>query len=439
MKICVVGLGYIGLPTATLAALAGHKVVGVDTNPSVVEALNNGTAHIQEPGLDELVRKVVLAGRLTAQANVPDADVYIVAVPTPIKDDKTADLSYVKAAAYSVTPHIQEGSLFIVESTIPPGCTEELIIPILEESELRAGIDFYVAHCPERVIPGNVLHELVHNDRIVGGINPASANRARAFYATFVKGGIFTTGLKEAELTKLAENAYRDVNIAFANELAGICESLGVDVWEVIKMANRHPRVNILKPGPGVGGHCIAVDPWFLVESCPDCTRLISAARKVNDDRPARIAQQVAEMLARCDVDVPRVACLGMTYKADVDDMRCSPSLDVVAELERLGCEVRISDPYANANGKHECVSVEEAVSGADALVLLVDHKQYLNFDLESLTKLMRHPVIVDTRGAWRDTPELEMMVAPEAFVRDTIRTEYFEPSGETKAAVPMP
>lgn len=404
MDVCVVGLGYIGLPTATLVAAAGHRVIGVDTNPEIVDSINRGTPHIDEPGLGNLVEDVVRRGLLVAQQNVTHADVFLVAVPTPITDDKTADLGYVRQASLSVAPHIRQGSLFIIESTIPPGCTEDVVIPILQESDLIAGKDFHVAHCPERVIPGNVVHELIHNDRIVGGVNAESAEKARRFYETFVDGAVFTTGLKEAELTKLAENAYRDVNIAFANELAAICEKLTINVWDVVRMANRHPRVNVLRPGPGVGGHCIAVDPWFLVETCPRETRLISAAREVNDRRPERIAAQVGAEVAKCNVDKPIVACLGLTYKADVGDLRGSPSLDVAAHLSKKGFEVRMCDPYANGDSPMDCVSLEEAVNGADALVLLVDHKEYVRLDVEALTTLMRHRIVIDTRGVWSPT-----------------------------------
>ncbi len=402
MKICVVGLGYIGLPTATLAASVGHEVVGVDTNESIVEAVNSAAPHIRgETGLDELVKQVVETGNLVASSTMVEADVFLVAVPTPITETKKADLSYVIAASESVAPFLRKGNLFVVESTIPPGCTKELIIPILEKCGLQAGTDFSVAHCPERVIPGNILYELVNNDRVIGGMDALSAQRAKEFYSTFVKGDIFTTGLIEAELTKLAENAYRDVNIAFANELALICETLGINVWEVIRLANRHPRVNILKPGPGVGGHCIAVDPWFLVEKCPRETRLIAAARHVNDDRPERIAAMVQAEITKLNLDKATVACLGLTYKADVDDMRGSPSVAVIASLIRKGYEVRVCDPYACEESLYKCVPIHEAVKGADALVLLVDHKEYRELDLEQVRKLMRHDIIIDTRGVW--------------------------------------
>lgn len=402
MRVCVVGLGYIGLPTATLAASAGHEVVGVDTNQSIVDAIGTGSAHIQEEGLDGLVKRVVSSGNLVAQRGMTEADVFLVAVPTPVTDSKAADLNYVKAATADVAAHIRRGNLFIIESTIPPGCTRDIIVPILEQSGLKAGNDFHVAHCPERVIPGNVLHELVHNDRVLGGISPDSARKAEEFYSTFVKGEIFLTGLVEAELTKLSENAYRDVNIAFANELALICETLGVDPWEVIKLANRHPRVNILNPGPGVGGHCIAVDPWFLVEVCPQETRLITAAREVNDDRPERVAAKVQAAVSKLSIDKPAVACLGLTYKADVDDMRGSPSVAVISSLVRRGYDVRVCDPFACEETSYKCVTVDAAVTGADALVLLVDHKQYRELDLDRIKGLMRHPIVIDTRGTWR-------------------------------------
>jgi UDP-N-acetyl-D-mannosaminuronic acid dehydrogenase len=402
VRVCVVGLGYIGLPTATLAASVGHDVVGVDTNESIVKAVNGAKPHIRgEAGLDALVRQVVERGNLVATTSMTEADVFLVAVPTPITDTKKADLNYVVGASESVAPFLRKGNLFVVESTIPPGCTRDLIIPILEKSGLKAGADFHVAHCPERVIPGNILYELVNNDRVIGGVDEESAQKAREFYATFVKGDIFTTGLTEAELTKLSENAYRDVNIAFANELALVCETLGVDVWEVVRLANRHPRVNILRPGPGVGGHCIAVDPWFLVEACPRETRLITAARAVNDDRPEHIAAMVQAELTKLNIDKATVACLGLTYKADVDDMRGSPSVAVISSLIRRGYEVRVCDPYACNESSYKCVPIHEAVAGADALVLLVDHKEYRELDLEQIGRLMRHNVIVDTRGVW--------------------------------------
>jgi len=402
MKVCVVGLGYIGLPTATLAAAVGHDVVGVDVNPDVVSSLNAGMPHIKEPGLSELLRDVVGQGRLRACRECVTADVFIVAVPTPITDRKTADLSYVECAARSVAPFLRSDSLFVIESTIPPGCTQRDIVPILELCGLRAGVDFHVAHCPERVIPGRVLHELVQNDRVIGGVNRESALAAKRFYSTFVEGDMLLTGLTEAELTKLAENAYRDVNIAFANELALVSEKLGVDVWEVIQMANRHPRVSVLSPGPGVGGHCIAVDPWFLVEACPNETGLMATARAVNDTRPEHVAAHIIEETHGHGIDRPVVACLGLTYKANVDDLRGSPSLTVISKLVEAGCEVRVCDPYVNGQNPYRCLSVDQAVQGADALVLLVDHKEFVELDLARARSQMRNDIIIDTRGAWR-------------------------------------
>lgn len=409
MKVCVVGLGYIGLPTATLAAIAGHEVIGVDVTPHIVETLNRAKPHIQEPGLADLVKMAVLKGNLKAQMSPTEADVFMVSVPTPITDEKTADLECVRKATLSVAPYIRHDSLFIIESTIPPGCTEEVVIPILEQSGLTAGVDFHVAHCPERVLPGNLMYELVHNDRVIGGANPTSAQAAKDFYSTFVKGGIYTTGLKEAELCKLTENAYRDVNIAFANELAAICERLGIDVWEVIDLARKHPRVNILNPGPGVGGHCIAVDPWFLVEACPEETRLIAAARRVNDDRPKRVVAKIEAEMEQLGVEKPVIAALGLTYKADVGDMRCSPALEIVSLLKERGYEVRPCDPFAAADERFGCVPVTKAVDGADALVLLVDHEEYVDLDVKALQGGMRNKKIFDTKGVWND-PAVEIL-----------------------------
>ncbi len=403
MRVCVVGLGYIGLPTATLSASAGHEVIGVDTNQSVVDSVNNARSHItEEAGLNELVLSSVRSGNLRASTEMVSADIYLVAVPTPITKSKKADLSYVVTATRAVAKVIAKGNLFVVESTIPPRCTEDTIVPILETSGLKAGTDFHVAHCPERVIPGKILYELENNDRVIGGYDAKSAELAREFYATFVKGEIFTTGLTEAELTKLSENAYRDVNIAFANELALVCESLGVDVWEVVRLANRHPRVNILNPGPGVGGHCIAVDPWFLVETCPQETRLMKASREVNDDRPERVAATLATRLSALGIDKPVVACLGLTYKANVSDMRESPALAVVSSLMRRGFSLRVCDPHVGDSSLYKCLDVDAAVDGADALVLLVDHDEYRRLDVEKLTSKMRNKVVMDTRGVWR-------------------------------------
>ncbi|MCL6630547.1 MAG: nucleotide sugar dehydrogenase, partial [Armatimonadetes bacterium] len=285
-KVCVLGLGYIGLPAAALISSKGIKVVGVDINPDIVKKVSEGRVHFEEPDLDGLVIRAVTRGMLTAQLTPCPADVYIIAVPTPINEDKTADLRAVKNATESIVEHLRPGSLVILESTVPPGTTEELCLPILEKSGLTAGKDFYLSFCPERVLPGKIVAELVTNDRVLGGLNRASAEKAASFYRRFVRGNLYLTNLKTAETVKLIENSFLDVNIAFANEVSLIADELGIDVWEVISLANKHPRVNILNPGPGVGGHCIAVDPWFLVQKMPGITSLISAARRRNDSMP---------------------------------------------------------------------------------------------------------------------------------------------------------
>ena len=291
-KICVLGLGYIGLPTAAVLATHGFSVVGVDVNAAVVGTINNGGIHIKEPGLNTLVQAAIKSGNLVVRTRPETADAFIIAVSTPLKN-READLSYVKSAAESIVPYLERGNLVILESTVPPKTTEELLIPILEQTKLRAGEDFYLAHCPERVLPGNILKEIIENDRIIGGINPESAVKAKDLYSTFVSGIIYLTDATTAEMVKVIENTYRDVNIALANELSRICMKLGMNVWEVIELANKHPRVNLLSPGPGVGGHCLAVDPWFVVEKAPQVAKLIRLSRGINDEQPQFVVSMI--------------------------------------------------------------------------------------------------------------------------------------------------
>ena len=404
-KICVLGLGYIGLPTASIFATHGINVVGVDINPKVVDTLNGGGIHIQEVGLDALVQQALSSGKLTVQCQPVPADAFIIAVPTPIRADKTADMSMVISAIEMIVPHLRCGNLIILESTSPPGTTIELVRPILEKSGLKASLDFKLAYSPERVLPGQILKELVENDRVIGGIDFDSAQAGQALYATFVKGAIILTDATTAEMVKLMENTFRDVNIALANEFTLIAEHIGVNVWEAIELANHHPRVKILKPGPGVGGHCIAVDPWFLVESAPQVTPLIRTARDVNDTMPKHVAKLVQTVLANIYSDgrqtqVPVIACLGLAYKANVDDARESPALSVVAELEQLGYQVRVSDPLVkHLHGvEREILSAEEAVVGADCVVLLTDHGLYSTLDPVAIGKLMHQRLVIDTR-----------------------------------------
>ncbi|MGK7893435.1 MAG: UDP-N-acetyl-D-mannosamine dehydrogenase [Xenococcus sp. (in: cyanobacteria)] len=392
-KVCVIGLGYVGLPTASLLANRGFQVHGVDVNPTVVESIAQGKAHISEPDLDVLVRAAVNSGNLTAGLEPTAADVFIIAVPTPFQDNHVPDVSYVEAASKAIATHIAEGNLIILESTSPVGTTEKVAVWLKElRPELDVDALVYIAHCPERVLPGQTLKELVVNDRVIGGINSASAEKATEFYRQFVTGEVLCTLSRTAELAKLAENAFRDVNIAFANELSVICDKLDVDVWELIKLANRHPRVNILQPGPGVGGHCVAVDPWFIVDSAPEEARLIRMAREVNDSKPDFVVAKVKEAAAR--FKEPKIACLGLSYKADIDDLRESPAIAIVEKLlsQQIG-NIWVVEPYLDNLPSHllelesiKMVNFKEAISEADIIVPLVAHRAFkgLEFGVNS-------------------------------------------------------
>lgn len=384
-KVCVVGLGYVGLPTASLLANRGFRVHGVDVNPMVVELITQGKAHISEPDLDVLVRAAVNSGNLTAGLEPMSADVFIIAVPTPFQDNHVPDVSYVEAATRAIAPYITEGNLIILESTSPVGTTEKIAVWLQElRPELDVDALVHIAHCPERVLPGQTLKELVVNDRVIGGINSASAEKATEFYRQFVTGEVLSTLSRTAELAKLAENAFRDVNIAFANELSIICDKLDIDVWELIRLANRHPRVNILHPGPGVGGHCVAVDPWFIVDSAPEEARLMRMAREVNDSKPDFVVAKVKEAAGR--FKEPKIACLGLSYKADIDDLRESPAVKVVGKiLEAQIGKVMIVEPHINTlpnslkKGKYypSLVSLEESIKQSDVIVVLVVHSMF--------------------------------------------------------------
>jgi UDP-N-acetyl-D-mannosaminuronic acid dehydrogenase len=398
-SVCVLGLGYIGLPTASILAMKGYRVLGVDVRGEVVETINRGQIHIQEPDLDILVRSAVTSGQLRAAAEPEPSDVFIICVPTPIRADKSPDLSYVEQAARAIRPHVRRGNLIILESTSPPRTTEKVVVPLALGDEFRVGKDVNVAHCPERVLPGRILLEAVQNDRVVGGITAGCAGRAKAFYETFVTGQVFATTATTAEVTKLVENSYRDVNIAFANELSILADELDIDPWEVITLANRHPRVRILAPGPGVGGHCISVDPWFLVHAAPDLTPLMRTAREVNDRKPHHVIERVA-VLAR-QFNSPKIGCLGLTYKADVDDLRESPALEIVRELRKRNIgEVLACDPYVSPDRFDEfrLSPLAEVLATCHILVLLTDHRQFK----DAPKKLLQEKVVVDTRGLWR-------------------------------------
>ncbi|WP_147694356.1 UDP-N-acetyl-D-mannosamine dehydrogenase [Vogesella mureinivorans] len=409
-KISVIGLGYIGLPTAAVIASRGIEVIGVDVNQHAVDTINQGNIHIVEPDLDIVVRSTVMTGKLRATTKPEAAEAFVVAVPTPFKgENHEPDLSYIESAANAIAPVLEKGNLVILESTSPVGATEQMAAwlaaarPDLTFPQQKGeAADIRIAHCPERVLPGYVLQELVSNDRVIGGMSAACSARAVELYKTFVRGECIITNARTAEMAKLTENSFRDVNIAFANELSLICDKLKINVWELIKLANRHPRVNILNPGPGVGGHCIAVDPWFIVNSCPDEAKLIRQAREVNDYKPHYVIEQVkaaADQFKR-----PVIACLGLAFKADIDDLRESPSMYVVQQLieaeigKLLIVEPNISDLPASLTSEFsEFVSIEDAIERANVILLLVDHKQFKGISKGAVNSKF----VVDTRGVF--------------------------------------
>jgi len=414
-SVCVVGLGYIGLPTAAIIARAGCPVLGLDVSTEVVETINRGEIHIEEVDLDGLVRGVVQRGLLRAATTIAPCEVYVIAVPTPFAKDghHTPDVSHVLAAATEVAAVLKSGDLVIVESTCPVGTTEQVrdllagLRPDLKLPGLTAETpDIALAYCPERVLPGRILEELTNNDRSLGGITPRCARKALAFYKRFVRGECVTTDARSAEMTKLVENAYRDVNIAFANELSMIADRMGLDVWEVIRLANRHPRVNILQPGPGVGGHCIAVDPWFIVHGAPEQARLIRTAREVND---AKMHHVLARAIDLIDVaPAQSVACFGLAFKANIDDFRESPARFVAASLaRRFGSRIKIVEPFAAALPREfeatgaELVDLDTALETCGIHIVLVDHDLFRAVPFEE----RQDALVYDTRGIWSDRP----------------------------------
>lgn len=407
-SVAVLGLGYIGLPTSAVIARAGMKVVGIDINPETVAMINSGAAHIEEVDLDALVHDVVASGRLRASLTCEPADVFVIAVPTPVAEGRRPDIAYLLAATRSIAPVLAAGNTVIVESTSPVGTTDtvcELLAELRPDLALpsrgKPG-DVYVAYCPERVLPGRIIQELVENDRSIGGITPACAAAACRFYERFVRGRCTMTEARVAEMVKLAENSFRDVNIAFANELSLLAETLEVDVWEVIRLANRHPRVNILQPGPGVGGHCIAVDPWFLVASDPAQARLIRTAREVNDAKPHHVIARTRALIAANPG--ARIACLGLAFKADIDDFRESPALEIAEVLaHEFGDRVLIVEPFTESlpgtlgTTGARLVTLDEALEGAAILLLLVDHQVFRALDDDARSGR----IVYDTRGIW--------------------------------------
>lgn len=399
-KITVIGLGYIGLPTAAIFAKFGQNVVGYDLNEKVIEALNKGEILIEEPGLKELVSEVVEDGRLRGVSQLEESDVFIICVPTPVNEDKTANMSYVASAAEEVSRVLKKGNVVVLESTSPPGATDGLMASILGKSGLKIGEDVFVAHSPERVLPGRIIQELIENDRIIGGINQDSAEIVKEIYEIFVQGEIFTTDSKTAEMTKLMENTFRDVNIALANELAILSENIGINAWDVIKFANKHPRVNIHQPGPGVGGHCIAVDPWFVIEGQPD-GKLIKMSRNINDGMPIITMNRIKEL---ADDQNGKIAILGLTYKPNVDDTRESPIIKLVELLKaNTNYVIALHDPYVHKDSfKFKDLmedSVYETLNGADLMVLAVNHDKYKELDFERISSIMNKKKVYDTRS----------------------------------------
>lgn len=390
MQISVLGLGYIGLPTAAMFASHGVKVFGVDINEEICRVINNGGVHIEEPHLGDIIREQVAQGMITCSPVVVPSDAFLIAVPTPLTAEKKADLSFVVSAGESIAKVLKRNDLVVLESTVSPGCTLDVLMPVLEKSGLRAGEDFYLAHCPERVLPGQIIHELKHNSRVIGGVNRKSAEKGRELYSVFVEGEMFLTDTTTAELCKLMENTFRDVNIALANELAKICERLGTNAWDVIHYANKHPRVKLHSPGPGVGGHCLAVDPWFVVQVAKDLSPIIQLSRNINNSMPAYVAERAKRLMPVGS----GVLVLGCTYKPDVDDVRESPIMTLVRLLEGE-YQVRIVDPFV----KRYDVDVYQAGKNAELVILGVHHNKFRELDLARLGRVMKNPVLLDTRN----------------------------------------
>jgi UDP-N-acetyl-D-mannosaminuronic acid dehydrogenase len=411
--VCVLGLGYIGLPTAAVIARSGCRVVGVDVNPHVVDTINRGEIHIEEVDLDGLVQGVVSRKMLRASLMVEPSDVFVIAVPTPFDGNHAPDISYVLDAATNIAAVLKVGDTIILESTSPVGTTDKVrdLIAKLRPDLKIPGVaketpDISIAYCPERVLPGRILEELTNNDRSIGGITPRCARKALTFYKRFVRGECITTDARSAEMTKLVENAFRDVNIAFANELSIVADHMGLDVWEVIRLANRHPRVNILHPGPGVGGHCIAVDPWFIVHSAPEQSPLIRTARNVNDGKVDHVIQRATDLIVANPT--AKIGCMGLAFKANIDDFRESPAMKVAAELaQRFGQRVQIVEPYASAlpkefDGTGAClIDIDTALLECDLLITLVDHDAFKAIPLAERAD----KIVYDVRGIWHDQP----------------------------------
>jgi len=396
-KVCILGMGYIGMPTACMLANNGYEVIGVEIDSEIINKLNSGKLHIDEPDLEEMFLKAYKDKKIKVLAKIEKSDVYIIAVQTPLNNQKKADLSHVISATNMIKDYISNGCLVVLESTSPPGTTRNIVGDIIYRSTgLKAGRDYYLAFCPERVLPGKIVYELVNNDRIIGGIDEESAKKAEVLYRSFVKGKIITTTLEIAEFVKLAENTFRDVNIAFSNELAIICEKYGINVWEVIQFANLHPRVNILNPGPGVGGHCIPIDPWFILENVDINNTLIEKSRYINDSVPFKISDKIADILV--GYRKPKVTIFGVSYKENIGDIRESPALVIYNELTKRGINVSAYDPLVS-QFVHLLSGLEDSLKDSDLLLMFVGHEKFKEISLERISSLMRNKNIFDTRN----------------------------------------
>ncbi|MEA4957114.1 UDP-N-acetyl-D-mannosamine dehydrogenase [bioreactor metagenome] len=398
MKVCIIGQGYIGLPTAVLFADNNCEVIGVDINPEIIDCLNSCQIHIEEPGLKEKLKLAIDNKKYHASLEPQKSDVFIITVPTPnnIKD-LSCDLSFVISACESIVPYLEKGNIVIVESTIAPMSTDEIIKPIFESAGFEIGKDLYLSHCPERVLPGKIMEELINNDRIVGGITEECSNKSAQVYETFVKGKIMKTEAKTAEMSKCMENTFRDVNIALANELTKVCSKIGVNALDVIELANKHPRVNIHSPGPGVGGHCLAIDPYFIYSLAPEEAKIIKLARDTNNSMPKFVVDKTKEILENINnVEKAKIAVLGVAYKGNTGDTRESPALICIDLLKKEGFEIAIHDPHVE--NENYC-SFEEAIQNADISIILSDHEEYKNLDYDLIKEKMKNPIIFDTKN----------------------------------------
>jgi UDP-N-acetyl-D-mannosaminuronic acid dehydrogenase len=399
MKVCIIGQGYIGLPTAALFTRNHCEVVGVDVNEEIVNNLNKGIIHIEEPGISEIIKNAIENNVYTASLTPQKADAFIITVPTPyIVENYSCDLSYVISACESILPYLEKGNTVIIESTIAPMSTDETIKPIFEKAGFEIGKDLYLAHCPERVLPGKIIEELIHNDRIIGGVTPECSKKASEVYGQFVEGELMLTEAKTAELSKCMENTFRDVNIALANELAKVCAEIGVNALDVIRLANKHPRVNLHSPGPGVGGHCLAIDPYFIYAKAPETAKIIKLARDTNNSMPGFVCEYVEKI-----IDKGKIAILGVSYKGNTGDDRESPAYEIIAKLMQKNYEISIHDPHIK---NENFTSLDEATKDCDLILILCDHNEFKCLDYDLIKENMGNPIIFDTKNIIKEVPD---------------------------------